>query len=135
MRFGTAWRMAVLASLALLVSGQLCMLTTCLPRLIHHRAGAAHACCRAGGPGAAATAGAELPEPEGAMPCNMALTSVTAPELSVVAPATPPFALFAAVVLLLPPAGVSMPVAADDTGPPPSRTLPATAGLRAPPAA
>lgn len=134
MRVGTAWRLTVLASLALLLSGQLCMLTTCLPRLTHHRASAAHACCRVGGPDATSAAGAALPEPAGAMPCNMALTSVTAPELSVLAPATLPLALLAAAVLLLPPASVSMPVAAADTGPPLDRLSPAPAGLRAPPA-
>lgn len=47
MRVGTAWRLTVLASLALLLSGQLCMLTTCLPRLIQRHPGVADACRRA----------------------------------------------------------------------------------------
>lgn len=37
MRIGKPWWLAVLASLVLLMSGQLCMLTTCLPRLTQLR--------------------------------------------------------------------------------------------------
>src|SRR5689334_6939027 len=77
MRFGTLWRVAVLASLALLVSGQLCMLTTCVPRLAPRHA-AAHACCRALPTGGAA----KSPESPEAMPCSMALHVADAPVLS-----------------------------------------------------
>lgn len=130
MRFGTAWRLAVLASLALLVSGQLCMLTTCLPRL-HQAAGraAVHACCRA-------SASAQTPpsSPTGPMPCDMALHGASAPVLDAAAPAALPAALIAAAAITLaPPAQVVLPAAAADTGPPLDRLLPAPAGERAPP--
>lgn len=134
MRFGTAWRIAVLASLALLVSGQLCMLTTCLPRLASSRdAVSAHACCR--GPAAARSAPSS-PMTSAEMPCNLSLTSVSSPVLSGAMPLTLPVALHVAATLqLAPPAGVSIPAYATDTGPPPEQPQPATAGLRAPPLA
>ena len=122
MRFGTLWRVAVLASLALLVSGQLCMLTTCVPRLIHTRV-AAHACCRAKAPAAPSD-----------MPCGLAMHLAGAPVLSSPEIAqTSPFPMFAA--LLAPPARVNAPRAPIDTGPPVDRQRSAPAGLRAPPQA
>lgn len=130
MRFGTAGRFAVLASLALLVSGQLCMLTTCLPRL-NRSAGraAAHACCRA-----SSSAQAPQSNPTGPMPCDMALHGASAPVLDAVAPATLPAALIvAAAITLAPPARVAFPASVADTGPPLDRLLPAPAGERAPP--
>src|SRR5262245_19755302 len=68
MRVGTLWRVAVLASLALLVSSQLCMLTTCVPRLTSSRSASAHACCRAAPTGAQGPVRA--PMVPGAMPCD-----------------------------------------------------------------
>ena len=44
MRIGKPWRLGVLVTLLFLLSGQFCMLTTCLPRLARQHA-AAHACC------------------------------------------------------------------------------------------
>lgn len=136
MRLGHSWRAAVLASLAVLVSGQLCMLTTCVPRLTHPRASAAHACCRASVPASNTSADAEAPESSGAMPCNMALHQVSAPALDAAAPATLPVALHVTAALTLaPPACVAIPASTADTGPPLDRLSPAPAGLRAPPAA
>lgn len=134
MRSGTAWRIAVLASLALLVSGQLCMLTTCLPRLHSSRnMAAAHACCR--GPAAGRSA-PQAPVSATEMPCSVSLTSVSAPVLDGAMPSMVPAALLvAATVQLAPPTGLSVPAFATDTGPPPEHTQPATAGLRAPPIA
>ena len=129
MRFGTLWRVAVLASLALLVSGQLCMLTTCVPRLIHTRV-AAHACCRALPPRGAAKA----PAAPSDMPCGLAMHLAGAPVLSSPEIAqTSPFPMFAA--LLAPPARVNAPRAPIDTGPPVDRQRSAPASLRAPPQA
>jgi len=130
MRFGMLWRVAVLASLALLVSGQLCMLTTCVPRLTPHHA-AAHACCRALPTGGTAKA----PAAPSAMPCGLAMHLTGAPALSppVIAPASLLFS--ASVALLAPPVRVSVPRAPIDTGPPVDRHRSAPAGLRAPPQA
>ena len=132
MRLGTLWRVAVLASLALLVSGQLCMLTTCVPRLTSHSR-AAHTCCRAL---PADHAPAHAPEPLGAMPCHVSLVTADAPTLP------PPLANVVhvlrveslAALLPAPAAGTSQP-APHDTGPPLARHLPAPTGLRAPPEA
>lgn len=132
MRLGHAWRAAVLASLALLVSGQLCMITTCVPRLVRVAEGAhaAHACC--GSEGRAATPSAPMPAGH-AMPCDQQIPTVDAPSLDHV-PASIPVAVLPFVVT---PADAPAPVHAflevDDVGPPHERTLPATAGLRAPP--
>ena len=140
MRVGTLWRVAVLASLALLVSGQLCMLTTCVPRLTSSHGApsrsAAHACCRAlptgGAPGPA-----KAPAVPGAMPCDQVMHVADAPTLSQpLACVTPAPLLFAAsAALLAPPARVDMPRAPIDTGPAVDRFRSAPAGLRAPPQA
>ena len=135
MRVGTLWRVAVLASLALLVSGQLCMLTTCVPRLTSLHRSAAHACCRAlptgGAPGPA-----RAPVVPGAMPCDQVMHLAGAPTLSqplaCVAPAT---FLMVSAALLAPPARVSVPRVPIDTGPPVDRLRSAPADLRAPPQA
>ena len=128
-RNGTLWRVAVLASLALLVSAQLCMLTTCVPRLTPRHA-AAHACCRAlPGGGAAKT-----PAASGAMPCDIALHVTGAPALAL--PNLVQASLHSAcAALLAPPARVCIPRAPIDTGPPVDRQRSAPAGLRAPPQA
>jgi len=129
MRFGTLWRVAVLASLALLVSGQLCMLTTCVPRLTPRHA-ALHACCRALPTGGATKAPAAPYD----MPCGLAMHMTGAPVLAspavVQASVVPTFA-----ALLAPPARVNAPRAPIDTGPPVDRQRSAPAGLRAPPLA
>jgi hypothetical protein len=130
MRIGGMWRFAVLSSLALLASGQLCMLTTCVPRLSHLRT-TAHGCCstpaRDGVPAAPATAGA--------MPCDQVLSLADAPTLDAPLPAR--VATFAATELVVSEALAPAVAAARecDTGPPPGRTGPAPTGLRAPPIA
>ena len=132
MRLGHAWRAAVLASLALLVSGQLCMITTCVPRLVRVAKGshAAHACC--GGESRAAAPGTPLPAGH-AMPCDQQISTVVAPSLD----HAPAAMLVSVLPFVETPADAPAPVLAfieaDDTGPPNTRTLPATAGLRAPP--
>ena len=136
MRVGTLWRVAVLASLALLVSGQLCMLTTCVPRLTpSHKA--AHACCRALPEAGATSAPTRAPVPSGAMPCSQVMHTADAPLLSLplasVGPVPLPFTASAA--LLAPPARVLVPRAPIDAGPPVDRHGSAPAGLRAPPRA
>jgi hypothetical protein len=135
MRVGTLWRVAVLASLALLVSGQLCMLTTCVPRLTSSHA-AAHACCRAL-PAGGATGPARAADVPRAMPCSLAMHTAGAPALSLplasVGPVPLHFAAFAA--LLAPPPRVHVPRAPIDTGPPVDRHRSAPADLRAPPQA
>lgn len=134
MRFGTPWRIAVLASLALLSSGQLCMLTTCLPRLRQERA-ATHACCRATPAPAVPHGGSPAPA-TGAMPCDEQAQATNAPTLSPALPLAIPAVLDAAdLATLAPPAAIALPVAAADTGPPAERFSPAPAGLRAPPVA
>jgi len=131
MKVGTLWRVAVLASLALLVSGQLCMLTTCVPRLTPHHA-AAHACCRALPTSRAGSGGAQSP---GAMPCGLAMHTVSAPALALPSASVAPVSLFPTfAALLAPPTRVSVPRAID-TGPPVDRFGSAPAGLRAPPQA
>ena len=129
MRFGRLWQAAVLASLALLVSGQLCMITTCVPRLTSRHV-ALHACCRALPLRDAAKAPAAPLE----MPCGMALHMSSAPALA--SPAAAPSLFFAALAAqLAPPARVDVPRAPIDTGPPVDRQRSAPAGLRAPPRA
>jgi len=129
MRVGTLWQVAVLASLALLASGQLCMLTTCVPRLSPRHA-IDHSCCRALPTGGATKAPAAPYD----MPCGLAMHIAGAPVLSSPAIAqTSPFPMFAA--LLAPPARVNAPRAPIDTGPPVDRQRSAPAGLRAPPQA
>ena len=129
MRVGKLWRVAVLASLALLVSGQLCMLTTCVPRLSPRHA-AVHACCRAL-PAGGSTSSPVAPH---AMPCSLALHMAGAPALTLPSLAqTSLITTFAA--LLAPPARVSVPRAPIDTGPPVDRQRSAPADLRAPPQA
>ena len=135
MRFGTLWRVAVLASLALLVSDQLCMLTTCVPRLTPLHA-AAHACCRALPIGGAAPGDAKSPVAPRAMPCGLAMHTADAPALSLPLASVAPVSLFSTfAALLAPPARVSVPRAPIDTGPPVDRFRSAPAGLRAPPRA
>ena len=138
MRVGMLWRVAVLASLALHVSGQLCMLTTCVPRLTSSHTAAAHACCRAL-PAGGASGQAKAPVVPGAMPCDQAMHVADAPTLSQplacvdTAPLHYYFAAFAA--LLAPPARASVPRAPIDTGPTVDWQKSAPAGLRAPPQA
>jgi len=135
MRFGTLWRFAVLASLALLVSGQLCMLTTCVPRLVPVHA--SHACCRALplGPAADGSQG-DAPSSESAMPCGQAMHTTGAPSLAPPLAASVAFTAFDATAeLLAPPARVIVPRAPIESHPPLDRTSPAPAGLRAPPQA
>lgn len=131
MRSGTLWRSAVLASLALLMSGQLCMLTTCVPRLRNAHA-KANSCCHTA-PGTAAPAPAM---PAGAMPCDQSVTSAAAPVLD--APSA------VAILFAVVPASDVECVELDrsaftppdhDTGPAPGSHRPAPTGLRAPPRA
>jgi len=132
MALGTLRRLAVLASLSLLVSGQLCMLTACVPRLREAGASAAHACCRTD----PAQRTPEAPVPRGAMPCEQPSHVADAPTL------TAPEPLAAAPMLAVEPAPAPAPAPvreelgpAPDAGPLPGRDGPATAGLRAPPGA
>ena len=128
MRIGGMWRFAVLASLALLASGQLCMLTTCVPRLTHLRT-AAHGCCstpaRADAPAA--------PAPAGAMPCDQHLSLAGAPTFDAPLPVLAVVFETAERELLEVPAPALAAARECDTGPPPGRTGPAPTGLRAPP--
>src|SRR5258706_10758021 len=78
MRSGTLWQSAVLASLALLMSGQLCMVTTCVPRLRHLHAGSQHACCRAT---PESSAPAKSQRASGSMPCDVMLHVASTPSL------------------------------------------------------
>jgi len=139
MRFGVHMRLAALASLALFLSGQLCMLTTCVPRLRDLAAGSAHACCHAL-PGEHAPSGpdrgpAPSGAPAGAMPCDQASSLADAPTLA----APQPLAVAPAWVPLNEPTRILLPVALElrerDTGPVPGRHSPAPSGLRAPPIA
>ncbi len=132
MRFGTPWRFAVLASLTLLMSGQLCMLTTCVPRLTQLRDATAHGCCRT----APSTNAPLAPVPAGAMPCEQQLSIVDAPSLA--APQALAMPAVLAVELapsLAPPVRVASTERDLDTGPAPGVHRPAPAGLRAPPRA
>jgi len=134
MRVGTLWQVAVLASLALLASGQLCMLTTCVPRLSPRHA-IDHSCCRAL-PGAAASGPARGPAAPGGMPCDQVMHTAAAPTLSLPSASVAPASLIASfAALLAPPARVDVPRAPIDTGPPVDRHGPAPSGLRAPPQA
>ncbi|MEY4071471.1 MAG: hypothetical protein RL721_2085 [Candidatus Eisenbacteria bacterium] len=131
MRFGTSWRPSVLVALALLVSGQFCMLTTCLPRLARAN-DAAHACCRASG---RAESPAPVPTASHTMPCGQHLVTSDAPSV----PDAPETSLVLATVLESPRV-LASPVtgvvyARADGGPPSDRGRTAPAGLRAPPAA
>jgi hypothetical protein len=108
------------------------MITTCVPRLVRVAKGshAAHACC--GSESRAATPSAPLPAGS-AMPCDQQISSVSAPSLDLL-PATLLVAMLSFVVTPADaPAQVLAFIEVDDTGPPHDRTLPATAGLRAPP--
>jgi hypothetical protein len=133
MRVGTLWKLAVLASLALLVSSQLCMLTTCVPRLSPRHL-AAHACCRALPDRGASSGPMRVPGASGVMPCDQFMHTASAPALSLPLASAPALALFTDVAALLaPPARVSVPRAPIDTGPPVDRHGLAPASLRAPP--
>ena len=136
MRIGTLWRMSVLASLALLVSGQLCMLTTCVPRLTPPHA-ARHACCRV----VPLDRSHDRSVPSsGAMPCDQAMHATAAPVLALPLACSGfgtagggPVATIAASALVARPLVEGAPRALADTGPPLGRLKPAPAGLRAPP--
>ena len=99
MRVGTLWQVAVLASLALLASGQLCMLTTCVPRLSPRHA-IDHSCCRAL-PGAAASGPARGPAAPGGMPCDQVMHTAAAPTLSLPSASVAPASLIASFAALL----------------------------------
>lgn len=132
MRIGPLWRSAVLASLALLASGQLCMLTTCVPRLTPHHA-PVHACCHAL---PSQQSPAPAPASSAGMPCSLAMHSAAAPTLeSPPASIVPAALLEASASLLAPPVRGSAPRAPLDTGPAPDRYRSAPADLRAPPQA
>jgi hypothetical protein len=127
MRFGLSWRVTVFASLLLLLSGQVCMLTTCLPRMARAHA-AAHACCHT-----EPTSPTPTPAPTGAMPCGQSVVLLDAGSHDVAPP------IVQAIAWLVAPLAVPTPVvrafafATRDNGPPLDRSQPATAGLRAPP--
>ncbi len=132
MRFGTRWRFAVLASLALLMSGQLCMITTCVPRLNRLQGQTAHACCH-GVPKSDAPAPAGS---TGAMPCDQLVSLADAPSLAAPTAMVMPVAWIADVLR----ATTSLaphPLAPiqRDTGPGPDVQPPSPTGLRAPPRA
>ncbi len=132
MRFGTPWRFAVLASLTLLMSGQLCMLTTCVPRLTHLRNETAHVCCCT----APSTDAPVAPIPAGAMPCEQQLSFADAPTLLAPQPLAAPTALAVEPALsLVPPVWVASAERDLDTGPAPAVHRFAPSGLRAPPRA
>jgi hypothetical protein len=133
MRFGTPWRLAVLASLAILSSGQLCMITTCVPRLQHAHAVSQHACCRVM---PESPAPAKSQRSAGTMPCDVVLHAASAPVLDSALPLVAAVALWAAAApTLAPPARERAPRLEADTGPPLERLSPAPAGVRAPPQA
>lgn len=133
MRSGTLWGSAVLASLALLVSGQLCMVTTCVPRLQRLNAETAAACCHALPSGAA---DAPAPMPSGAMPCAQSMQSAAAPTLDAPAPVVAQCAILSSIALASELADAVEPAPIErDTGPQPGVHSPAPAGLRAPPRA
>jgi hypothetical protein len=133
MRSGTIWGGAVLASLALLVSGQLCMVTTCVPRLQRPTAHAASTCCHAAPSG---EANAPAPMPSTAMPCGQALQLASAPMLDAPLPAATTHAT-AHEIAVEPEVLEAIEVAPveRDTGPGPGVHSPAPTGLRAPPRA
>lgn len=127
MRLGLTWRVSVFVSLLLLLSGQFCMLTTCLPRMARAQ-GAAHACCHA-----ERNTPARTPASTSAMPCgqSVVLTDVGVHEAP--APIVQTLACFVALPQAPTPALRTVARAIDDDGPPLAQTSPATAGLRAPP--
>jgi hypothetical protein len=133
MRSGALWRLAVLSSLAILTSGQLCMVTTCVPSLQHAHAGTQHACCRA----TPTTPGpAKSQRSAGTMPCDVVLHAASAPVLDSALPLAAAGAVWAAVApTLAPPVHARAPRFEADTGPPLARLSPAPAGVRAPPQA
>jgi hypothetical protein len=132
MRSGTLWGSAVLASLALLMSGLLCMVTTCVPRLQRLNAETAATCCHAL---PSDEADAPAPMPSGAMPCAQSMQLAAAPTLDAPAPAVL-CAVLSSVVLASAPADAIEPAPIErDTGPTPGVHSPAPAGLRAPPRA
>jgi hypothetical protein len=129
------WRFAVLAAAALLVSGQLCMLTTCVPRLQRSSSNStAHECCHAV-PSSHAPA-QDAPTPAGAMPCDESLNLAAGPTLDTPALAVSPLAVAATIatprVDLAP---IAFTPIERDTGPSPGRPTSAPTGLRAPPRA
>ncbi len=130
MRFGTLWRFAVLASLALLMSGQLCMITTCVPRLNHLPDRTAHACCH-GVPTSDAPAPAA---PSSAMPCDQQLSLADVPSLAAPIPLEMPVAWIAdATLATTQREPQALAPIERDTGPGPEAQLPTPTGPRAPP--
>ena len=131
MRLGHAWRAAVLASLALLVSGQLCMITTCVPRLTRPSQGS-HACC--GTSARATTPTAPMPATR-SMPCDQQGHTVIAPALDAalahVASDELPF--LGTTIPSPPQAQVSVADPGDAAGPPPADPALDPSGPRAPP--
>lgn len=129
------WRTTVLGAALLLASGQLCMLTTCVPRLQRASAGGAHACCHAT-PGSDASSTPRAPAPTGAMPCDESLNLTGSPTLDAPAVAVLPLAIAADIASSV---KESAPIVLEpierDTGPSPGRHTPAATGLRAPPRA
>ena len=135
MRPSGLWRATALAAALLLTSGQLCMLTTCVPRLQRASAAQAHACCHAA-PGSATSSAPRAPAPMGAMPCDQSLNLAGSPTLQVPAVSVLPLAIAADIASS---ATESTPIVLEpierDTGPSPGRHTPAATGLRAPPRA
>ena len=134
MRSGSMWRLAALAAAVLLASGQLCMLTTCVPRLQRAKFAGAHACCHAAPVRGASAPSA--PTPVSAMPCDQSLNLAGAPTLDAPAPAVALLAIaddFLAAAME--PAPLELAPIERDTGPSPGCHTPAPTGLRAPPRA
>jgi len=132
MRLGVGWRTAVFASLALLASGQFCMMTTCAPRLGRAGNHAAHACCDTGARAPAPSS----PAQQGKMPCSVAMSLAHVPGLDAPQPAPPALGVPAPSVEVIAPGVPAMTGDPDrDHRPPPGHTGPAAAGLRAPPLA
>jgi len=127
MRLGSSWRVSVFVSMLLLLSGQFCMLTTCLPRMARAQ-GAAHACCHT-----ERTTPARTPAPTGAMPCGQSIVLTDAVVHEAPAPTVQTIAWDVVTPSLAAPVARPLAREGDDTGPPLARTSPASAGLRAPP--
>lgn len=127
MRLGGLWRVTVLASLLLLLSGQFCMLTTCLPRMARAHA-TAHACCHT-----ERSAPTPTPAPTGAMPCGQSVVLLDANAHDAAPPIAQTIAWSVVAIVIPTPALAAVTRADHDTGPPLARCAPATAGLRAPP--
>lgn len=127
MRLGLSWRVSVIVSMLLLLSGQFCMLTTCLPRMTRAQ-GADHACCHA-----ERTTPARTPAPTGAMPCGQSVVLTDGGVHEAPAPIVQTIAWFVTAPPVSMPAERNLVRPVDDDGPPLARTSPATAGLRAPP--